>query len=181
MNTQVRRVLPGLLVIGSLLSFVHFEERSFAQLAPPVQLKPLKYGELTEVVRAQKGKVLVLDVWADFCIPCKKEFPHLVLLHKKYADQGLVCMSVSVDPPTNEKARARALAFLEKEQATFANFLLDEPASVWQNRWDLSGPPCVFVFDRHGKRAGKFQVDSEAKAFTYADVEKLVKELLGRK
>jgi len=58
-----------------------------------VQLKIVKYGELTEAVRVQKGKVLVVDVWADFCIPCKEEFPNLVRLHKKYAEKGLSCFS----------------------------------------------------------------------------------------
>jgi len=179
-KTCLRRVFPGLLVIGMLASFVQVVGRSFAQSAPNVQLQSVKYGELTEAVRSQKGKVLVVDVWADFCVPCKEEFPNLVRMHKKYAERGLSCFSVTVDPPNNPNAKAKALTFLEKQQATFANFFLDEPEGVWQNRWDINGPPCIFVFDRQGKRAGKFAVNPD-KPFTYADVEKLVVELLERK
>jgi len=124
----------------------------------------------------------VVDVWADFCIPCKHEFPNLIRLHKKYADQGLVCFSVTVDPPDGARVQEKALAFLEKMQASFPNFFLDEREEVWQNRWDMNGPPCVFVFDRQGKRAAKFlNGPTAANQFTYADVEKLVVELLERK
>jgi len=181
MKAGLARVLPGLVLIGLLFSFVHLVGQSFAQTALNVQLQIVKYGELAEAVRAQKGKVLVIDVWADFCIPCKEEFPNLVRLHKKYAEKGLNCFSVSVDPPNNPTAKDRVKKFLEKQQATFANFFLDEPEGVWQNRWDLNGPPCVFVFDRQGKRAAKFEVDVTTKPFTYTDVEKLVVELLERK
>jgi thiol-disulfide isomerase/thioredoxin len=181
MKARLYRVVPGLLVIGMLAWFVQDGGRSSAQTAPAVVLKPIKYGELAEAVRAQKGKVLVIDVWADFCVPCKREFPNLVRLHKKYAEQGLVCFSVTVDPPSDQ-AKERCEKFLEKQQATFTNFFMDEPSAVWQNRWDLPGPPCVFVFDRQGKRAGKFFQDPTAeKGFTYEDVEKLVRELLDRK
>jgi len=163
-------------------SFVQLDGRSSAQSAPHVQLKNIKYGELAEAVRAQKGKVLVVDVWADFCPPCKANFPHLVQMHKKYAEQGLVCFSVTVDPPDSPTAREKCEKLLVGWQATFPNFFLDEPETVWQNRWDLNGPPCIFVFDRQGKRAGKFFQDpTAAKVFTYEDIEKLVRELLERK
>jgi hypothetical protein len=104
-------------------------------------------------------------------------------MHRKYAERGLVCLSVAVDPPDNKEAAQRAEKFLVKQNATFANYLLDEPEGVWQNRWDSNGPPVVFVFDRQGKRAAKFPVVSEKgpEPFEYTDIEKLVQELLDRK
>src|SRR5262249_37610099 len=93
---------------------------------PAVELKPLKYDALTDLVKQNKGKVVVVDFWADFCIPCKREFPNLVKLHRQYAGQGLVAVSVALDDPADEKARERALKFLKAQQATFTNVLLDE-------------------------------------------------------
>lgn len=144
---------------------------------PTIELKTVKYPELAKFIRAQKGKVVVVDIWGDFCLPCKKEFPHLVELHKKHADKGLVCVSVAID----EKYTPKALEFLKKVGATFPNFWLDEPGDVWQERWDLKGVPAVFVFDRQGRRYRKFDNDDPDKQFTYADVEPVVQKLLAEK
>ena len=117
-----------------------------------VELKSVKYDELTAALRDLRGKVVVLDVWASWCVPCKKEFPHLVELHQKYVKDGLACVSVSVDEPDGTEA---ALKFLEKQNATFANYRIEEPDSVWQPRWRFKGVPAVFVFDRQGRPRGE--------------------------
>src|SRR5262245_41943398 len=44
-----------------------------------------------------KGKVVILDFWATWCLPCRMEIPGFVDLQKKYADQGLVVIGVSLD------------------------------------------------------------------------------------
>jgi hypothetical protein len=83
-------------------------------------------------------------------------------------------VSVSVDPPDSHQA---ALEFLKKASAAFANFRLDEEQEFWQAKFQLLSPPAMFVFDRLGRRAGKFDNDSD-KPYTHKDVEKLVTELL---
>jgi thiol-disulfide isomerase/thioredoxin len=145
-----------------------------------VTLKSVRYQDLVKAVRDQRGKVIVIDVWADFCVPCKKEFHNLVELHQKYGDKGLVCMSVTVDPaPEDEQGPpAGALKFLTKQKATFANYWLDEKAKVWQERWHIQGPPTVFVFDRQGRRAARFDSENPDKPLKYEDVKKLVEKLL---
>lgn len=101
-------------------------------------------------------------------------------MHQQYADRGLVCMSVAVDEPSEMEAVERARTFLVQQKATFANYLMDEPTEVWQNRWDANGPPVIFVFDRQGKRAAKYGVGG-IEPYKYEDIEKLVVELLERK
>jgi hypothetical protein len=96
-------------------------------------------------------------------------------MHEKYAKQGVVCMSVSVDLKEDYEA---ALKFLQKQKATFANFLLDEKQKVWQDHFSIIGPPAVFVYDRDGKVT---PFNNNDKEYTYADVEKLVKKLLESK
>ena len=96
-------------------------------------------------------------------------------LHQKYAADGLVCMSVSVDPA---EQRGDALKFLQSKEATLANYWLDEKEAVWQEKWDIDGPPAVFVFDRQGKRAAKFDAKDPDKPYTYDDIKKLVQRLL---
>jgi thiol-disulfide isomerase/thioredoxin len=143
-----------------------------------IELKTVKYDGLVQAVQAQRGKVVVMDIWGEFCVPCKKGFPHLVEMHRRYADKGLVCMSVSLDEADDKEAVARALAFLKQKKATFPNYLLAEDAEVWQDKWKLKAPPAIFVFDRLGRRAAKFSMDDPSKQFTYEEVEKLVQKLL---
>jgi thiol-disulfide isomerase/thioredoxin len=143
-----------------------------------VELKVAKLDQVLEAVKAQTGKVVVLDVWATFCVPCKKEFPRLVKLHEQHAKDGLVCMSLSVDDQDDKQA---ALDFLKARQATFKNFLIDGPAHVWQNHFVLKGVPAVFIWDRDGKQAARFDGDDPDNQFTYDQVEKKVALLLQAK
>src|SRR5262245_3608711 len=97
-------------------------------------------------------------------------------MHRKYEKEGVVCMSLSLDELDNQK---NALRFLQRQDASFENYLLDEETSVWQKQWDLVAPPLVLVFDREGKTAGRFENTDPDRPFTYEDVEKRVKQLLG--
>jgi thiol-disulfide isomerase/thioredoxin len=47
---------------------------------------------------AMKGKLVLVDYWATYCVPCKKMFPILDKLYAKYKDAGLEILSVTVDP-----------------------------------------------------------------------------------
>ncbi len=96
-------------------------------------------------------------------------------MHRKYGKDGLACLSVSVD---EVKDQGKTLDFLKKQGAGFPNYLLDEETEFWQNKWDMNAPPAVFVFDRDNRRAAKFDSGDPDKDFSYADVEKLVLELL---
>jgi thiol-disulfide isomerase/thioredoxin len=140
-----------------------------------VALKTVKWPELDKAIASHRGKVVVMDVWADFCIPCKREFHHLVELHQKHAKDGLDCLSLTVDDKDDAE---KSLAFLKKQKATFGNYLVDEPIEVWTKRLAISGPPAVLVYDRSGKKVKTFTSEDP---FTYADVEKLVVPLLKQK
>jgi thiol-disulfide isomerase/thioredoxin len=110
-------------------------------------------------------------------MPCLKGFPHLVEMQRKYSEQGLVCVSVNVDEPKQKQA---ALGFLKQVGASFPNYLLDEQAEVWQERWNFAAPPAAFVFDRSGRRAARLDNTAPETEYTAEALEKLVKELLAR-
>jgi len=143
--------------------------------AKPVTLKVAKLGEVKEAIKAQQGKIVVVDIWATWCIPCMEEFPNLVKLHDKYHDKNVVCMSVSVDAPESKEA---ALKFLQKQHASIPNFLLDDEKKEWQDYWDIGPIPAVMVYDATGKVHGFRGGDPDKKRFTYADVEAQVQKLL---
>jgi thiol-disulfide isomerase/thioredoxin len=144
---------------------------------PPLEVKldVVKWPGLEKAIAAHKGKVVLIDIWADFCIPCKKEFPHFIELHHKYAKDGLVCISVSVDDIDDKE---RTLKFLRSQKATTINYLIDESADVWQNKLDATVPPNAIIFGRDGQRVKRFSAEAP---FTYEDVGKAVKSALEKK
>jgi thiol-disulfide isomerase/thioredoxin len=127
-------------------------------------------------IAAQRGKIVVVDSWATWCRPCKEEFPKLVQIYRDHAKDGVVCMSVSLDQVDQERD---ALAFLTAKGATFPNFLINEEGT-WQDQWNIKAIPMVLVFGRDGKLARKFDLDDPDNQFEYADVEKLVQDLIRR-
>jgi peroxiredoxin len=97
-------------------------------------------------------------------------------MHQHYGSRGVACISVSVDEANRKGA---VLTFLEKQNAKFANYLLDEEQEVWQEKFHVRAPPTVFVFDRDGRLVQRFD-NEDGRSFTYKDVEKLVTELITR-
>jgi len=95
-------------------------------------------------------------------------------MQRQYVADGLVCMSLSVDKKENQ---AKALKFLVAQNAAFPNYWLDEEWEAWQKKLPVS-PPALFVFDRQGRRAARFDNDDPDKTFTHTDVENLVRKLL---
>jgi thiol-disulfide isomerase/thioredoxin len=143
-----------------------------------VTLKAVKFVELQKAIASHKGKVVVVDVWASWCVPCKKEFPNLVELHKDYAAEGLVCISASMD---DKDQAAAALAFLKQQKATFPNYRCAD-GEDWFDKFDLKSIPAVFVYDRKGKLARKFTLDDVDNQFDYRrDVVPLVRKLVKAK
>jgi thiol-disulfide isomerase/thioredoxin len=150
-----------------------------------VKIDLIKLDQFDAKIKEHRGKVVVVDFWADFCAPCKEEFPHLVRLHNTYAKDGLVCMSVSVDVAdengSHDEARAACLKFLKEQKATFANFLVDEETGVWQDKWGFAAPPAVMVYDRQGNKR-LFDNSDPNNQFDYEkDVEPHVKKVLAEK
>jgi len=63
--------------------------------APDFSLQQLSGQSLT--LSSYRGKVVLLDFWATWCVPCREEIPHFVELQDKYRQQGLQIIGVSMD------------------------------------------------------------------------------------
>ena len=164
----MKRIFTALVLLTGLAHCV-FAEPPKNQIAVSV----VKYDGLTDLIKKNQGKVIVVDCWADYCLPCKKEFPKLVALHKKLAKDGLLAISLSLDE-LEDGTKERVLDFLKEKQASFTNLILDEKPEVWQKKFQVEGPPLVVVFNRKGELVKKF-VDKEV---DYEQIEKLVTKLL---
>jgi peroxiredoxin len=90
-----------------------------------------------------KGKVVLLNFWATWCPPCRKEMPDLESLYKQFQAQGLLVLGVSDDDP--EKVRE----FVQRQGTTYPVLL--DPGSRVNHLLQIEGIPKTFVFDREGK------------------------------
>lgn len=145
------------------------------QPVPEVQLKYANWEETEELVAAHRGKVVVLDVWSSWCVPCLKEFPNLVKLHQQQTDR-VICMSLNcnyvgiVDQPPDE-ARTAVESFLRKQGAIFENVICTDTDEQLFMKLDAASIPIVRVYDKQGKLAKQFvndQGEYGEDGFTYA-------------
>ena len=90
-----------------------------------------------------KGKVVLVNFWATWCPPCRKEMPDLQALYDKYKDQGFMVLSIS-----DEKA-AKVAPFITERKISYP-ILLDPDRKV-SEEFVVEGIPKSFVYDREGK------------------------------
>lgn len=132
--------------------------------------------EFAQVLEQYRGKVLLVDFWATWCISCLELFPHTVELHKRLADRGLAVISVSFDDPEIEQTVLRTLV---SKRATFDNFISRYGGST--KSLDAFGLedgslPHYRLYDRSGKL--RRSLHSSAGPIKPEDIDQAVEELL---
>ncbi len=176
MSKPIRFLTVSMLVLVAAVA-------SYSSAAPAgdeVTLTPIKFDAYLAKIAANKSaKLTVVDAWATWCAPCKENFPHLVEMHKKYADKGLAVISLSLDDVEKPKKIAEAKAFLTETKAVFTNFVLDETQDAAFDRLNIVAIPAVFLFGPDGKEIKRFTLDDPNKQFTYDEVEKAIVAALG--
>ncbi|MCF6210915.1 MAG: TlpA family protein disulfide reductase [Gammaproteobacteria bacterium] len=93
------------------------------------------------------GKVVLLNFWATWCAPCRKEMPSMEKLWQTYREQGLVILAVSTD----NGGEPRIKNFVRRLNLTFP--ILLDPDSLASDRYQVSGIPVSFLIDRQGRIA----------------------------
>ena len=90
-----------------------------------------------------RGKVVLLDFWATWCGPCRRELPVLQRLHQLYAAQGLAVVAVSVDDDLSD-----VQGFLARSPLGFR--VAHDPRQVVLGRYGGRSMPSSYLIDRHG-------------------------------
>lgn len=92
-----------------------------------------------------RGRVVLLNMWATWCPPCRTEMPHLQALHEELADDGLTVVGVSVD---QNSAEGQVRDFLDELGIDF--LILRDPAERGHRLFRGYGLPMTVIIDREG-------------------------------
>jgi len=119
-----------------------FNTSVFANSAPDFQLMN-RQGEVKSL-SDYKGKVVLLDFWASWCIPCRHSFPWMNAMQNKYQAKGFEVVTINLDKERTELDR-----FLAKYPASFT-VLLDEKG-VTPKQYKVMGMPTSFLINTEGE------------------------------
>ncbi len=139
--------------------------------APLVKLNETGYPKL---IAEQKGKVVLVDFWATWCTPCRKEMPLVAKLEAKLKAKGFKVVTISSDELENEPA---ARAFLKDTGITGTAYLKaakDDDAFIRQIDPKWGGElPALVLYDKAGKKVKMWKGET-----AIADIEAAVTKLL---
>lgn len=127
--------------IFALSIFCLLASSAWAQSIPNVTLNTDR-GRIN--LHQYKGKVVYLDVWASWCTPCRKAFPWMNDMQKRYQKLGFKVIAVNVDQETD-----KAKEFLQKYPAFFT--VAYDPNGKVPKNFGLKVMPSSYIIDRNGK------------------------------
>ncbi|WP_295126099.1 TlpA disulfide reductase family protein [uncultured Chitinophaga sp.] len=140
--------LKKYLTKDQLAAYTEYEKslRSFKAGEPGLNFSYPDMTGKSVSLKDLKGKVVLVDVWATWCGPCKAEIPSLKALEKEMHDKDVAFVSISVDV---EKDKEKWKEFVEKEQLTGIQLF----ATGWSDitkYYNITGIPRFMVFDQQG-------------------------------
>ncbi len=100
----------------------------------------------TRTLADYRGEVVLLNIWATWCGPCREEMPSLQKLHERFGAEGLHVVAVSVDDPS---ASGAIREFAQQYGLTFE--LLHDRSGAIQRQYHTTGVPETLVIGRDGR------------------------------
>jgi len=147
------------------------------QVPAPASTPPLTPVTATGVMKAvqdARGDVVLVNVWATWCDPCRREFPALLAVERELAGRRFTLILVSADFADQ---RAKVVQFLAQQRVGFPSYLKDEDDMPFINTLDprWSGAlPATFLYDRTGRLRDFWEGEA-----SYEKLAGKVKALLG--
>jgi peroxiredoxin len=165
-------VTLGLLLFGTAATASErlFQAMGMAKLpgkpAPDFTLPDLDGQQVS--LQQYRGKVVFLNFWATWCIPCREEMPAMEQLHQTFQQQGLAILAVNL-----KESPDKVKAFFDQYQLSYTA-LLDESGSVFRD-YQVMGLPTTYLISREGTLLAR---GVGGRDWTRADAKDLIRALL---
>lgn len=153
----------GALIVVSVL-------RGFPPAHADVPAKPVSAAEFGSLLQKERGKIVILNLWATWCVPCLREIPDLLALESQMKLEGVKLIGVAVDDPS--PGAVQVDRFRQKYFPKFVTYArqgadMDELASVVDPAWN-EVVPTTYILDRQGKVVVRIQGKKSREEFRAA-------------
>jgi thiol-disulfide isomerase/thioredoxin len=143
-------------------------------ISPVPEPEPVTAEELVRHVQQMDARVVIVNMWATWCAPCRKEFPEYIRFADNHRESGVELLFVSMDDGTN---LPRVVNFLESQGITFRTYRKKGASDTFISHLYASWTgtlPATFIYDKEGRLAMFWEGRG-----TYGRLERNVNNLLG--
>jgi thiol-disulfide isomerase/thioredoxin len=166
---SISRVILFLLLFSLISTNDNYSQQS------EIKVETIDKLKLEKLIKERNGKVLLLNLWATWCVPCREEFPDLVRLSSNYKNKNVEVVGISIDYP--EEINSKIIPFLKKQNVNFINFVngfeKDEHLiDMIDPKWNGALPATV-IYDEKGKK----KVFLEGKK-SYSEFQKTISKMI---
>jgi cytochrome c biogenesis protein CcmG/thiol:disulfide interchange protein DsbE len=150
-RTRTGLIVAGIIIVGGgLYTASHLLRHELFTIEPGSEAPIFTAVSLESPPRKRslsdyKGQVVLLNVWATWCEPCRVEMPSIEALHNSLGAKGLKIVAVSVDEPGFE---SQVRDFVKQYRLTFD--VLYDPAGKIRELYQTTGYPETFVIGKDG-------------------------------
>ncbi|KFI23876.1 hypothetical protein HW44_01755 [Nitrosococcus oceani] len=116
-----------------------------AKSAPGYSARVLGSDQVVELT-SLRGQVVLLNTWATWCSPCRKELPDFEAIRRRYEPRGLAAIGVNID---EDPADGPVQRYLKSVDVTSTNW--HDPLNHFAKRFRVLGVPATFLLDRQGR------------------------------
>lgn len=167
-------IVVAVLTLGTILGVMLSPEIFPVEVgssAPDFRATDLS-NDSVRTIADYRGQVVLLNVWATWCQPCRVEMPGMERLYQEFGPQGLKVVAISIDEAGADVVRE----FVRERSLTFE--ILHDPSRAIERIYQTTGVPESFVLNRHGKIVRKVIGAAEWDATVNRD---LVRRLLAQR
>jgi len=144
-KTRPRNPIARLIIVLIVLTLVGSSINVSAGAPPDFRLKDLD-GDWFSLSENLAGNVVYISFWATWCVPCRREMPHLEKLHQEFSEQGLTMIGINTDPPgTTSKIKP----YIKRYKISYTT-LLDPNNNVLDKYNPTRELPYAVLVDRAG-------------------------------
>jgi thiol-disulfide isomerase/thioredoxin len=147
-----------------------------APTADSTTLTPIDKAGFAEFLQQHRGRVVLVDFWATWCLPCMEGFPESIRLAQTYRPQGLVVASLALEDLDRQP---QVLEFLRSQGGAIPNFISayggSDGRAMDEFEIESGAIPTLKLYDRQGQLHQTF---GDGSPFTFEQIEVAIRELV---